>query len=150
MRDFLPHKDQDLEAWANNFDTKITATPTAYGLVAGDATAFHGLAQDYTTKLAAAVNPTTRTKVRIPAKNTSRAALKAKARALAKIVNAYGPITNAQRAELGLNVRNPGPTPIPAPATRPVLVFENAGPLETRLHIADELSPSSRKRAPGA
>src|SRR5947207_2572088 len=49
---FLPDQDQDLEAWAANFDTRITATPTAFGLVAGDATAFHALAADFTAKLA--------------------------------------------------------------------------------------------------
>lgn len=52
-----PDKDQDLDAWSQNFDTKITATPTAYGLVAADATAFHALATDYATRLTTATNP---------------------------------------------------------------------------------------------
>jgi hypothetical protein len=142
---FLPDKDQDLEAWAANFDTKITATPTAYGLVAGDATAFHSLAADFTTKLAAAVNPATRTPVTVQAKDTSRAALRAKARALAKIINAYPPITNAQRVELGLNVRDTTPTPIPPPATKPLLSVDPDG----TLRLVDETMPDRRGKPVG-
>ena len=149
MSTFLPSKDQDLNAWAANFDTKITATPTAYGLIAGDATAFHGLAQDFDARLAAAVNPATRTKVTIQQKEISRAALRAKARALARIVNAYPAITNAQRAELGLTVRDTIPTPIPAPATQPVVNIEGSGGGQSLLRLADETSPNRRAKPSG-
>lgn len=150
MPDVPPQSDQGLNAFAANFDTKITATPTAYGLVAADATAYHALATDYATRLATAVNPATRTKVTVAAKNTSKAALVAKTRTLAKVVNAYPPITNAQRAELGLNLRDSTPTPIPPPATRPIISFDTTGPLVSKLRIADELSPSSRAKPSGA
>ncbi|MGC4032207.1 MAG: hypothetical protein QM754_10845 [Tepidisphaeraceae bacterium] len=33
-RDYLPTKDAEFLAFAKNFSTKITATPTAFGLVA--------------------------------------------------------------------------------------------------------------------
>lgn len=149
MPDVPPQSDQGLNAFAANFDAKITATPTAYGLLASDATAYHGLATDYAARLATALNPTTRTKVTVAAKNTSKAALTARSRALAKIVNAYPPITNAQRAELGLNPRDSTPTPIPPPATRPLISFEGGGPLISNLRIVDEFSPSSRAKPPG-
>jgi hypothetical protein len=142
---FLPDQDQDLEAWANNFDTRITATPTAFGLVAGDATAFHSLAADFTAKLAAAVNPATRTKVTVAQKDISRAALKAKARSLAKIVNAYPPITNAQRADLGLTIRDTTPTPVPPPATKPLLAVDPDG----TLRLVDETMPDRRGKPSG-
>lgn len=142
---FLPDKDQNLNAWAANFDTKITATPTAYGLVAADATAFHALAADFAVKLAAAVNPATRTRVTVAQKNISRAALKAKARALAKIVNAYPPLTNAQRAELGLTVRDTTPTPVPPPTTKPLLSVDPDG----TLRLVDETMPDRRSKPTG-
>lgn len=148
-RDFLPGRDQDLDAFAANFDTRITATPTAFGLLASDATAFHGLATDFSTKLATATNPSTRTKVTVQAKDISRAALKLKARTLAKVVNAYPPITNAQRADLGLTVRDSTPSPIPPPATQPVVNIEGSGGGQGLLRLADETTPLKKAKPPG-
>ena len=146
---FLPSRDQDLNAFAANFDTRITATPTAFGLVAADATAFHGLAADFATKLATATNPSTRTKVTIQQKDISRAALRAKARALARVINAYPPITNAQRADLGLTVRDSVPSPIPAPATQPVVNIEGSGGGVSVLRLADETAPLRKAKPQG-
>lgn len=146
---FLPNRDQDLDAWSSNFDTRITATPTAFGITAADATSFHGLAADFSAKLAAAVNPSTRTKVTVQAKNISRAALRAKARSLAKVINAYPPITNAQRADLGLTVRDSVPSPIPAPATQPVVNIEGSGGGVSLLRLADETAPLRKAKPQG-
>jgi hypothetical protein len=146
---FLPSRDQDLDTWAGNFDTRITATPTAFGLIVADATAFHALASDFSTKLAAATNPSTRTKVTIQQKDISRAALKLKARTLAKVVNAYPPITNAQRADLGLTVRDGTPSPIPPPATQPVVNIEGSGGGAALLRLADETTPLKKAKPPG-
>jgi hypothetical protein len=145
-QDFIPAKDADLDAWAANFDTKITATPTAYGLVAGDATAFHALALAYTAALAASTNPATRTSVTVEAKTTSRTALVFKARALARIVQADPDTTNAQRAELGLTVPATGTTPAVAPPTKPVISIDTGASLQTGIRIVDELTPSSRAK----
>ena len=86
--DFLPARDQDLNAWATNFDALITATPTAYGLVALDASDFHAIRLDYSNKLALATDPKTRTKVAVTNKNVAKAALVAAARALARRIHA--------------------------------------------------------------
>ena len=63
-----------------------------------------------TARLAAVASPATRTRVTVQQKNTSRAAVRAKARALARVVNAFQGTTDAQRAQLGLNVRDAEPT----------------------------------------
>jgi hypothetical protein len=111
----------------SNFVAKITATPTAYGVTAADATAIGALATDFSARLATSSDPSTRTKVAVAQKNTSKLALVAKARQLIKLITAYPPLTAAQRAELGLNPRDVAPTPIPAPATRPLLAVEPDG-----------------------
>src|SRR5436190_21193798 len=114
---FLPNKDSLLLAWSLNFSTRITATPTAYGLVAGDATAYATLHTAFGTALAA-VDPGERSKSLVAAKNTARAALKNSARLLAKRVEGTATVTDAQKLDLGLNVRAT-PTPIPPPAYAP-------------------------------
>lgn len=145
MAEVPPRNDQDLNAFAANFDAKITLTPTAYGLLAADATAFHALALDFATRLATALNPTTRNKGTVAAKNTSKAALLLKARSLLKIVSAYPPLTAQQRADLGMNPRDVTPTPAPVPSTKPLVTIDPAG----RLRLTDETTPTRRAKPVG-
>ncbi len=125
-RDFLPHKDADLLAWAQAFSTKITATPVAFGLVAAQATAFAALLSTWSADLATATDPATRTRAAISAKNDSRTPMKAEARELARVINAFPSITNEQRIELGLNPRSGTISPIQPPQECPVMEVVSA------------------------
>jgi hypothetical protein len=116
---FLPDRDSLLLAWSLNFSTRITATPTAFGLVAAQATAYAAVHAAFAAALAA-VDPNERSKSLVAAKNTARDNLKIQARALAKIVDGTLTVTPAQRLELGLNVRKTS-TPIPVPASAPFI-----------------------------
>ena len=149
MAAYLPQRDQDLAAWADNFAARISATPAAYGLSAPDAADFLALAVDFAARLTTAVNPATRTMVSIQEKDISRAVLRTRARGLARLVNAHPTITNAQRAELGLSVRQSGPRPIPVPVTQPVVRIEGSSGGQSFLRIADETSPHRRAKPPG-
>ena len=145
----VPTTDQALFDWSTNFSARITATPTAYGLVAADATALASLVADFTTRRSTATNPPTRTRITIAAKDTSKAALIAKCRSLGRIVKAFPSITPAQLHELGLHVRDREPTPIPPPATHPVVSVDKLGSLQTSLRISDELTPTRRAKPDG-
>ena len=82
------------------------------------------------TALATATNPTTRTRSSVAAKGAAKTPLKAHARGLARIINAYPSITNQQRINLGLNPRSGQITPINPPENPPVLkVVSATGPL---------------------
>lgn len=150
MPDYIPAGDQDLDAWLENYDTKITATPTAYGLVAGDATALATLVTDFQSKLAICSVPSTRTAVTIQAKDTARQAVVTKARALAAIIQADPDTTNLQRAELGLTVRDEFPTAVGPPITKPVVNVEDIGNLQHVLRVRDEATPLSNAKPVGA
>jgi hypothetical protein len=143
---FLPNKDSALLAWAQNFSTLITATPTTYGLTSAQATAFAALVTAYSTTLAAC-DPGVRNKASVLAKNTARTNLKVSARLLAKIVEGQASVTNAQKATLGLNVRAT-PTPIPPPALAPQvdIVSVIARTVRIRLHNT-ETAPRRGKPA---
>lgn len=120
-RDFLPSKDADLLAWSSNFSTRITATPTAFGLVAAQATAYAALHSSFASALTVATDPGTRTRGTVAAKNDARAPLRAEARELSRIIQAFPATTTQQRIDLGLNPRDNPASPIPAPQTSPVL-----------------------------
>lgn len=120
-RDFLPSKDAELLAWSANFASLTTATPTAFGLVAAQATAYAALHTAFAGALETATEPTTRTRAAVAVKNDARSPLKAMARELARVINAFPSITNAQRINLGLNPRAGELTPINPPTEQPVV-----------------------------
>jgi hypothetical protein len=119
-KSFLPAKDAELLAWSSNFSTRISATPTAFGLTAPQATAYAALHTAFADALATATEPSTRTRGAIAAKDAARTPLKADARELARIVNAFPSITNQQRIDLGLTPRSGTVTPINPPTESPV------------------------------
>ena len=133
---FLPDRDAELLTWATSASGFITATPTAYGLTAGIATVLAAALASYSTALEA-VQPGVRSKMAVMTKNNAKAALKTNIRAWAKIVEGTASVTNAQKAQLGLNVRAQ-PSPIPPPAAAPALdIISVIGrTVKVRLHDA--------------
>lgn len=144
---FLPDKDTALLAWSLNFSTRITATPTAYGLVAGDATAYATLHTSFATALAA-VDPGERSKSLVAAKNTARTTLKNSARLLAKRVEGTAAVTDAQKLELGLNVRS-APSPIPPPAYAPGIAILATIANTVKLRLFDATDAARRGKPAG-
>ncbi len=113
---FTTTKDSVLATGSANFSTKISATPTSYGLVAGQATAYAALNTAFQSAYSAAITPATRTKSTVAAKDSARTPLRQMASDLAKIIDGTPTVTNAQRVDLGIAVRAT-PSPRPAPGT---------------------------------
>jgi hypothetical protein len=147
---YIPAKDQDFAQWALNFSTLITANFVAYGLTTGQQSAYATLRSDFITKLATATNPSTRTKPTVAAKNASRALLEASSRSLGNIIQGNPAVTNAQRQDLGLTVRDRNPTPIGPPTTAPIVTPLSTAARNIFFRFADELTPSSRSKPFGA
>jgi len=140
-----PQKQLELGSWSRNFATKIVLTPTIFGLTASQATSFEALTNDFTARLLTATTPTTRTKGTVAAKNVSMSALQARASQLVRIITATPTVTPEQRIDLGLNVKDPIPTPVPPPFSRPLLRLTPEG----TLFLVDEYDPSRRSRPVG-
>src|ERR1700761_1470950 len=120
MANFIATREPALVAWSTNFNTQISATPTAYGLTAAQATAYATLNTAFDTAYNTIKNNTTRSPANIIAKNAAKKNLIASARQLAGVIQKYPSITNAQRSALGLTVPNM-PSPIPPPSAAPAL-----------------------------
>lgn len=130
-----------------NFSERITATPTAYGLDAADASSYATLHSSYSSGLAAC-DPGERSKTLVAAKNAARSALKNSARLLAKRVEGTASVTAAQKIELGLNVRAM-PTPIPPPAHAPALDIVSVSGRTVRIRLHDSTGASRRGKPAG-
>ena len=146
---FLPRKDATLASWSGNFSTLITATPTAFGLLAGDATALATLQAAFVAKLGIASTPNTRTPTSIMAKDTARAQLRADIQALVKRIQATLSVTAEQKTALAITVPDHVRTPVTPPTTKPVLALSAIESRGLRIRLTDELTPTRRAKPSG-
>lgn len=142
----FPPADDALLAWSVNFRDLITANPTAYNLVAGDATAYAVVHTSYATALAAC-DPAQRNKTATAAKNAARTVLKNAATLLANKVYAGASVTDAQKIELGIPPRAT-PTVNPTPDTAPVLQVISSSAWTVRMRLRDA-NGDGRGKPPG-
>ncbi|MGN6506584.1 MAG: hypothetical protein ACTHM6_13575 [Tepidisphaeraceae bacterium] len=117
---FLPRRESDLVTWTNNFDLKINATPTLFGLSAAQAEAYTTASTAFIEAYKACNSDTTNSRSATVTKNDAKKALIAMARQLAGIVQKYPGTTDTMRADLGLTIPLK-PTPVPAPTERPLV-----------------------------
>lgn len=115
----FPRSDSGLLAYSQNFLNLITATPTAFGLVASDATSYGTVHLAYQTALAAC-EPDSRSKPAVITKNAARTSLKNAFTLLANKVYSSAAVTDSQKTQLGIPPRV-APSPIPQPTTSPTI-----------------------------
>jgi hypothetical protein len=144
---FLPRTDDALLAWSANFSALITATPTAYGLTAALASSYAAVHTTFATALGAC-DPGQRSKTTVAAKNEARTNLKIQARLLANLVEGTSTVTDAQKVELGLNVRKP-PTPTPVPTTPPVLEVISVSAWTVKIKLREQGGTGRRGKPVG-
>jgi hypothetical protein len=149
---FLPARESELVTWANNFQSKIKLNPTQYGLTAAMATAFETLHTAWNAAYQTAKDPDTNSKSNTAAKNSAKEAMvdgEGGIRALARTVQGFADITPELLTELGLTVRDTEPSPIPVPATAPVLTIVSRFNRTVKIRLKDAANPDNRGRPDG-
>jgi len=149
VADYLATKDWLLLPWAQNFSGLITSTPTAFSLTSAMATNLANLVSDFETRLVAATEPGTRSKVTVQAKRISKASLTSIIRQYARIINSAVTTTDTQRVDLGLHVRDAEPTPNGPPTVQPQVSIRGTAGNQALLKIAAADASSTRGRPAG-
>lgn len=147
---YLPSQENALDAWLNNFKTLIAASPTTYGLVAGDATALTAAFTSWHAAFLAATNPPTRTKSTVETKNIQKANILGLVRNYAATIRANIAVAPGAKIDLGLHVKDVMPTPVPPPATQPVLTITEPMRGAQALKIRDAVGGDRRAKPAGA
>jgi hypothetical protein len=145
---FVPSRESDLVTFANNFEVKLSAAPTDYGVSVLQATAFTTLNGVWNAAYVAANDPSTRSPANIAAKNTAKENMldgPGGIRELAALVQAHPGITAQQLTELGLTVRDTKPTPVPPPTVSPEIDFIPTGTRTIRIRLHNETTLSKKK-----
>lgn len=146
---YLPPSDGGYDAWLLNFSTKLTASPTTYGLVAGDATIVAAQYTAWHAAFLAAVTPATRTPVTVAAKDTSRATTTAIVRPYAQLISKNSAVSDANKVSIGVNPNSSIPTPVPPPSAIPVLGLDSSVPGVQSLRYTNPAAPTSRAKPDG-
>jgi hypothetical protein len=146
---FPPSREAELLTFSLNFKTKITATPTTFGLTAGQATAYGTLHTAFASAYAVAQDEATRSPMNVELKNVAKTNLVANLRLLAGIVQRAPGTTNAMRLDLGLPQRDSEPTPIPAPANAPQVAVKSVSGLTAKIRLIDIENPTRRGKPAG-
>jgi hypothetical protein len=147
---YIPPKDADFDVWLQNFSTLLTATPTAYGLIAGDAVVVAAQYTAWHAAYLAATNPTTRTSATVAAKDGARVTAVATIRPYAQQISKNMSVTDALKIGIGVNLPNNVPVPIPPVATSPALILQSAAPQQHILQYRDSTTPLSKAKPFGA
>lgn len=147
---YIPPRDTDFDLWLENLETLITANPTNYGLVAGDATIIAAQNTAWHAAFILATTPATRTSANIAAKDAARASAEAVVRPYCQRIRANDSVSDALKVGLGLNLQPATLTPIPPPASTVALAFVAATPLATKISYADTVLPSGKAKPYGA
>ena len=149
MADYIPSRDADLDLWLNNFQALVVAAPATYGLTAPIGAALLASYTLYHDALVLATDPGTRTSLTVAAKDAQKILSKALFRENASFVRGNPAVTDADQLALGIPLRDPTPTPIPPPSTRPIMSVLQGGHLTHAMVWADETTPLARKKPAG-
>src|SRR5436190_7453975 len=134
---YLPAGDSELLNFAQNYSSKITAGPIPLGLTAGIATILSGYVTAFQTKLAALNDPLNRNPVAFQQKDEAKGVLVAYIRETARQIQGTMTVTDDQRTELRLTIRDTNPTPVEPIIVPPALKIISIFGRNIRIQVRD-------------
>lgn len=142
----LPRPDGDFAAYMNNYFEGVKAwfdaqglDPSQYAALTEALTAWNGAYPEHVAAQAAA-------RAAKKEKDQARQRLESAARPLTRFIQAYPGTTDADRAMIGITIRDPHRTAPTPPRTRPTAQIEARGRLTHTLKVTDESTPTRRAR----
>ncbi|MDR2731339.1 MAG: hypothetical protein LBB81_10650 [Treponema sp.] len=122
MADFIPRRESELTAWADNFVTWVGEYAGDLDIPAAEINKLKIAVNFFKSTLEQARSPD-RTPVIIATKNGAKRDMVAKIRAMVRFRLQNPAVTDAMRIQLGLRARDTIMTAIPVPTTRPEFSF---------------------------
>lgn len=142
---YIPATDVDFDAWLTNFSTLLTAAPTTYGLLAGDAVIVAAAQSDWNAAYILATTPTTRTPVTVADKDAEKILALTTVRPYAQRISVNPGVTDMDKVAIGVTVRVTTRTPVPPPAVSPGLSLVAMTPGQGQFRYFNLADPFSKK-----
>jgi hypothetical protein len=148
---YIPTREADLLAWANNFNILLGTMGTAVGLDAGQVTAFNALYTAFADAYAVTQSDD-RGPVATQTKKTAKHAMvngPGGIRKLVGIIQKHPATTNTQREALRITIPDTEPTPIPPPEFAPILIVTSMPGRVMKIRLQNPQRPKHNKRPDG-
>lgn len=149
MADYIPGPDASFQAWQANFVTYANANLAALGLTAADMAPILAAQSAWATAFPAHIAAANAAKAAKQAKDEARAAYVAVIRPLVRRLQASPQVSDAERAALGITVRDREPSPIGPPTTAPIVTVECGTRLQHTLRFVDSATPTRKAKPAG-
>jgi hypothetical protein len=146
---YMPRPDGNFSAWANHYYEAVKKFYEEQGFDPDLLTPLQKALAAWNAQYPAHVKAQAAAEGARAAKDAARAALEKEVRPVTNFVQGYPKTTNADRAEMGITVRDTSPSPAPAPTSRPLTLVESAQRLTHQLRLVDESTPTRRARPAG-
>lgn len=150
MASWIPAKDSDLEPFALNFSTLLTANPSGYGIAGTDASAVAAAYASWHSSYLLVSDPATKTKVTVAAKDIARGQMLVQIRVYGALIRANQGVSQDNKTALGIHLPDLVPTPVPPPSTFPILSFIGATPGQFTMRYADQNTPDKKHKPAGS
>lgn len=147
---YIPPKDADFDVWLQNFSVLLTANPTDYGLVAGDAVIVAAEYTNWHPKFLAATNPATRTAPTVAAKDGARVQATGVVRPYATQISRNPAVSDLLKLGIGVNLPNNAPVPVPPITDVPSLILQPSATGLTQIQYRSSGDPTSKAKPFGA
>ncbi|MDR1129541.1 MAG: hypothetical protein LBK96_00985 [Prevotellaceae bacterium] len=143
-RDYIPKKDSELVSWGANFNSKVAAGASRWGIPSNEVTNLQTAYDAFVVLQRKADSPDSTTVI-VAEKNAARDKYVELVRAMAGFRLKNPIITDAERLDMGLHVYDNTKTTVDVPKTRPELFIEVVDFRRLKVSFQDQGSKSKAK-----
>jgi hypothetical protein len=146
----IPRPDADLSAFANHYSPAAKVWWDKHGLNTDELDPLVAALLTWNERYTAHTAARAAAEAARQEKDSARRALEAQIRPVSAFIQSYPATTNAERAAIGLTVRDLSNTPPAPPTTRPVARIGSGQRMMHTLRFADESTPTRTVKPKGA
>lgn len=144
--DYIPRSDADFDVWQENIVTKLKNDKNKFALSNESDAELTTLQTEWQTRNSAHLNAKAAAAAASAAKDEIRDQFENALRRQVQTTQNTPGVTNADRAQLQITIRDTQPTAPAEPQTRPVAQVNTSQRLRHKLSVTDELTPTSRSK----
>ncbi|MDR0428152.1 MAG: hypothetical protein LBH12_06065 [Dysgonamonadaceae bacterium] len=144
--DFIPENDEKFLVWLKNLTAYISQKYETWNIPVAEIHPLNAQTAAFETALHAAMNPATRTKAAVQAKNDTRNTVKSTIRMFLKAYVTYNrAVTDSDRDNMNLPIHKKGRTPAPIPKGYPFFRIDSSVIRRLSIYFYDSANEKRRK-----
>lgn len=145
----IPRADGDFAAYANHYYDAVEKYWSVRGLDPSDLKPLKDALSAWSAAYPKHVAAQNAAEAARQVKDAAKRELERRIRPITAFVQSYPKTTDADRATIGITVKDTSAAPTPAPTSRPLLLIDSGNRLTHRLRLVDESTPTRSARPRG-